>query len=560
MGLSLITFVAPPAGDYPIKVMTTANYIYVLCESQNIYAYTFDGANYTQRGVLTGATYGDLYVKSDSEIAVTTTGTRYLRTYSFDGTSFNLVASSVADAARSKCSYSPSGAHDITTTAAPTRFFRTWDAALAVRTTAPLVGYPQYVGSFSVDSAQDNDFSFVSTNSGLDALVSSTPSYIISYVPSGAGTFNGSHDVRYYGSGLLGYAWRNSIGSTFYDLLSFNGSVFTFLSRIQLVAPYPTGYILSSWYDGTNFYLVADPDYGTYDGGLFAFTYSGGVGGTWTLVDHSADVPVGGYSWDGSVATQNGYIHVADYSCLKAYELSSPPPVADFSGTPTSSIIPVPVQFTDLSTNSPTSWLWTFGDGVTGADQNPLHDYTLAGLYTVSLEATNLGGSDTETKAGYIDARSHELTINADVLVGIVPFTVNFTVTVLSGSWLSFTWNFGDGQSAVGSQVSHTYTTVGYHTVALVGVKYNAEIETVIERAWIRVGKLSFEVSQTSLDDIPQSVSFSNTCSAPTGYEFHDWQWDFGDASLGSGLTGPSHIYGEYGNYNVRLDAKMKKL
>jgi len=42
-----------------------------------------------------------------------------------------------------------------------------------------------------------------------------------------------------------------------------------------------------------------------------------------------------------------------------------PAPVADFTGTPTSGTVPLTVQFTDLSTNTPISWSWDFGDGDT---------------------------------------------------------------------------------------------------------------------------------------------------------------------------------------------------
>jgi PKD repeat protein len=50
-------------------------------------------------------------------------------------------------------------------------------------------------------------------------------------------------------------------------------------------------------------------------------------------------------------------------------------PVAAFSASPTSGSIPLKVQFTDQSTNSPTSWKWDFGDGTTSTTHNPLHTY-----------------------------------------------------------------------------------------------------------------------------------------------------------------------------------------
>jgi len=78
------------------------------------------------------------------------------------------------------------------------------------------------------------------------------------------------------------------------------------------------------------------------------------------------------------------------------------PPTADFSGNPTSGYAPLTVDFTDLSTGSPTSWDWSFGDTGTSTAQNPSHDYTAVGSYTVALTATNAEGSDTETKPDYI--------------------------------------------------------------------------------------------------------------------------------------------------------------
>ena len=81
---------------------------------------------------------------------------------------------------------------------------------------------------------------------------------------------------------------------------------------------------------------------------------------------------------------------------------SASAPVADFTGTPTSGYSPLTVQFNDTSTGSPTSWSWNFGDGSTSTLQNPSHEYTSPGTYTVSLTVTNGAGSDMETKPGYV--------------------------------------------------------------------------------------------------------------------------------------------------------------
>jgi uncharacterized repeat protein (TIGR02543 family) len=80
------------------------------------------------------------------------------------------------------------------------------------------------------------------------------------------------------------------------------------------------------------------------------------------------------------------------------------PPVANFSGNPTTVEVGNSVQFTDLSTNTPTSWSWTFEGGTpsTSTAQNPTVTYNTLGTYNVTLTATNAVGSDTETKVDYI--------------------------------------------------------------------------------------------------------------------------------------------------------------
>lgn len=79
-------------------------------------------------------------------------------------------------------------------------------------------------------------------------------------------------------------------------------------------------------------------------------------------------------------------------------------PVAEFSGDVLSGDAPLTVDFTDASTNTPTSWAWDFDNsGSTDAtSQNPSHTYATPGVYSVKLTATNADGSDVETKVNYI--------------------------------------------------------------------------------------------------------------------------------------------------------------
>jgi PKD repeat protein len=105
------------------------------------------------------------------------------------------------------------------------------------------------------------------------------------------------------------------------------------------------------------------------------------------------------------------------------------PPVANFTGTPTSGAAPLSVSFSDSSTNGPTAWSWNFGDSTTSTAQNPSHSYA-AGTYTVSLRATNAGGYDDEVKTNYITATS------GGGEVYVYPYTVSsyHTCATIAGS------------------------------------------------------------------------------------------------------------------------------
>jgi len=80
------------------------------------------------------------------------------------------------------------------------------------------------------------------------------------------------------------------------------------------------------------------------------------------------------------------------------------PPVAAFTASATSISVGGSVTFTDQSTNTPTSWSWTFEGGTpaTSTAKNPVVTYSTAGTFDVTLVATNAQGSDTEAKVDYI--------------------------------------------------------------------------------------------------------------------------------------------------------------
>jgi PKD repeat protein len=220
---------------------------------------------------------------------------------------------------------------------------------------------------------------------------------------------------------------------------------------------------------------------GFFNGTSCATPYAAGVAAliksanpTWTptqirdqLVNTAADVTSveSGSGWD----RYTGYGMIDAAAAVGGGGPVENPPVAAFTGTPTSGQYPLVVDFTDLSTETPTSWSWTFGDGGTSTAQNPSHTYTAAGNYTVTLTATNAFGSDGETKTGYITVTAPAAP-TADFAgtptSGTYPLDVAFN-DLSTGNPTGWSWTFGDGGTSTAQNPSHTYAAVGTYTVSL---------------------------------------------------------------------------------------------
>ena len=136
------------------------------------------------------------------------------------------------------------------------------------------------------------------------------------------------------------------------------------------------------------------------------------------------------------------------------------PPTANFSGTPTTICAGQTVSFTDLSTDGPTSWAWDFGDTGTSTAQSPTHVYSTAGIYTVTLTATNADGSDAHTEVNYITVNAIP-TVSASGTATIC----NGQSTTISGSGATtYSWDQGLGAGAtqvVSPSSTTTYTVTG---------------------------------------------------------------------------------------------------
>jgi PKD repeat protein len=192
-----------------------------------------------------------------------------------------------------------------------------------------------------------------------------------------------------------------------------------------------------------------------------------------------------------------------------------PPPVADFSATPTTGNAPLDVTFTDESAAAMISaWAWDFGDGGTSTDQNPTHQYTTAGSYEVSLTVTDIGGTDSETKAAYITVGDAGIAnFSGAPRQGVVSLEVSFT-DLSEGDEVSWLWSFGDGDTATTQNPSHTYDTPGIFTVSLtVNDNYTSDTETKTD--YIKVGFPDTPPDFWAFDEVLECVD----AGVVTGYD-----------------------------------------
>jgi len=151
-------------------------------------------------------------------------------------------------------------------------------------------------------------------------------------------------------------------------------------------------------------------------------------------------------------------------------DLYSPPqqPLADFSASPVSVCAGGTVQFTDLSTNAPTSWSWTFPGGTPGSStqQNPLITYNTPGTYNVTLVATNIYGSDTETKNAYINVKPNPVataTPNSQIFCsgGTTGIALTSNVGGTTFAWTVVQGGVTGASNGSGSNIAQTLTATG---------------------------------------------------------------------------------------------------
>jgi len=142
----------------------------------------------------------------------------------------------------------------------------------------------------------------------------------------------------------------------------------------------------------------------------------------------------GVYSVSLTVRNQYGTSQKTETGFISAGTL----PAAQFTALPATGPLPLVVQFTDLSSGMPTAYAWDFGDGSTSSEKNPIHTYTKAGNYDVTLTVGNEYGYNTRIQSGAVQVTAPErveVYLSGSRMGTLSPGYVQFLVTG-EGGWI----------------------------------------------------------------------------------------------------------------------------
>jgi plastocyanin len=204
------------------------------------------------------------------------------------------------------------------------------------------------------------------------------------------------------------------------------------------------------------------------------------------------------------------------------------------------------VEFTSLTQNVQ-QWFWSFGDGGTSSEEQPIHQFAIEGTYEVCLTVEN-DLACTDQYCISIEVGTYQclpaFTYEVDGLT--VNFLEHSTTTDSITNWL---WSFGDGFQQQGlANPSYTYDSLGIYEVCLDLIAGDCVADTCL---FIDLSDpcLSFGVNfDYSVNEIDNSIQFIDLTNGTP----NQWLWGFGDGQT-SNEQHPVHHYNALGVYNVCL-------
>jgi PKD repeat protein len=137
---------------------------------------------------------------------------------------------------------------------------------------------------------------------------------------------------------------------------------------------------------------------------------------------------------------------------------------------------PLTVQFTNISYNYPTLWVWSLKD-VAGnntwtpfsTEENPTYTFGTAGNYLINLTAGNQYGYNITPELAWVNVTALGIVppvseFTSDVVTGPDPLTVHFTDMSINATF--WNWSFGDGTYSSSQDPMHVFSA-GVYTITL---------------------------------------------------------------------------------------------
>jgi len=201
-----------------------------------------------------------------------------------------------------------------------------------------------------------------------------------------------------------------------------------------------------------------------------------------------------------------------------------------------------------VSSGAITTSEWDFGDGSVSTKTNPYHLYASPGNYTVRLIiVSDKSCSDTSTQTITI----YPMPKAGFTSISICPYdsmVFTNTSTILSGT-LSYSWNFGDGQTSALTSPKHKFATDGIYSVMVVAISDKGCRDTFKSNVTVYPRpKSAFTTANVCKVD---SMHFTDKSTVKSGSVL-SWNWDFGDGST-STKQNPVHLFSASGTYTIRL-------
>lgn len=253
---------------------------------------------------------------------------------------------------------------------------------------------------------------------------------------------------------------------------------------------------------------------------------------------------------DGDIVASGYYFNSQeDLVLLRLTDMPGPiAPTAEFLASPQVACAGEEVQFTNASSANSTGFSWQFPGGTpaTSTDPNPVVTYSTGGNYPVTLTVSNTSGSDAEVKTGFITVNPLPTAAFSSLVNG-----ASVAFTNASSDAVSYSWNFGDGQSGTTASPTHLYSASGDYTVTLTATNdCGTNTSTAVVSVVIIVApQASFTVSENS-GCFPLVVQMTDqSTNGPTAWE---WQFPGGNPAT-STQQNPSVTYASPGTYSVML-------